>query len=292
MGFGAKAAGMDPVTSTQPGQGIEGLAKDGRLSPRRERLQTEPALEYWTQGTADAAPAPLLIVVHGISRCPRTQIERFGPIARRHGFAVAAPYFAEGDWDDFQRLGRRGRGARADLALLRLISRLQADGIATREVFLFGYSGGGQFAHRFAMAHPDDVRATVVAAPGWYTFPDPALAYPRGLRVGDELPGVSMSPADLLRVPMRVVVGALDIERDQSLRSSARIIGQQGKHRLERATRWVDAMNRAATRRRLPAPVDLRILHDTGHSFEASMDAGLGELVFDFVVRHREGTAQ
>jgi poly(3-hydroxybutyrate) depolymerase len=40
---------------------------------------------------------------------------------------------------------------------------------------LSGYSGGGQFVHRFMLVHPGRVARVAVGAAGWYTFPDPAL---------------------------------------------------------------------------------------------------------------------
>ena len=45
-------------------------------------------------------------------------------------------------------------------------------------VDLVGFSGGAQFAHRFAMLYPGCVRRVVVAAAGWYTYIDPSRPFP------------------------------------------------------------------------------------------------------------------
>ena len=45
----------------------------------------------------------------------------------------------------------------------------ECTGIDTRRINLFGFSGGAQFAHRYAMAHPGSVNALVLTAPGWFT---------------------------------------------------------------------------------------------------------------------------
>ena len=83
--------------------------------------------------------------------------------------------------------------------------------------YLTGYSGGAQFAHRYAFAYPRRVAALAVCAAGWYTFPDPGLVYPHGLRLGGRLPGVTFNPAAILRVPAVAFVGARDTEGNPSV---------------------------------------------------------------------------
>jgi poly(3-hydroxybutyrate) depolymerase len=257
-----------------------------------------PPLDYYLFVPVDASrDAPLLVTIHGISRNAREHAESFAPFAARHGFAVVAPLFDEDGYDDYQRLGRRGRGPRADAALEHLIDDLERRRVASREVFLFGYSGGGQFVHRYVMAHPERVRAAIVASAGWYTFPDPSVDYPYGIRLDADLPGVRLLPEAFLRVPMLVVVGDDDRERDESLRQSSALDRQQGRTRVERAKRWVRAMRTEAEERGMRPRVELALLEGAGHSFEESMQAGLGELVADYLIRWRSplgrsGTAQ
>ncbi len=246
------------------------------------------SLDYFLFVPADAPrDAPLLVTIHGISRNAREHAESFAPLAARYGFIVVAPRFEEGRYDDYQRLGRRGRGPRADAALDHLIDELERRGLASGELFLFGYSGGAQFVHRYVMAHPERVRAGIVASAGWYTFPDPTVDYPYGIRLDAELPDVRLRPEAFLRVPMLAVVGDDDRERDESLRRSAALDRQQGKNRVERAKRWVRAMRTAARERDMHPRVDLALLEDAGHSFEESMQAGLGERVFGYLSRWR-----
>lgn len=275
----------------EPGPAATRAATD-RAAFRREIVEASRTrgspLDYFLFVPAGASPdLPLLVAIHGISRNAREQAALFSPLATRNGFSVLAPRFDEDEYRDYQRLGRPGRGRRADAALDSLLAELQRTGVASREIFLFGYSGGGQFVHRYGMAHPERVRGVIVAAAGWYTFPDPSLDYPYGIRVDAELPGVHLRPKDFLRVPMLAVVGDDDRDRDESLRRSRALDRQQGRNRVERARRWVRAMRTAAREREMHPRVELATLDGAGHSFEESMRAGLGELVVDYLNRWR-----
>ncbi|MFO0688298.1 MAG: hypothetical protein U0900_06295 [Myxococcota bacterium] len=227
--------------------------------------------------------AALVVAVHGISRNALEQMASFSALAAERGFVLMAPCFDTPADEDYQRLGRRGRGRRADLALDDAIRRLGEERkIELGARYLFGYSGGGQFVHRYLMSHPERVTAAVVAAAGWYTMPDATQAYPHGLRVGGALAGVRMEPASFLRVPLLVAVGELDVDRDRSVRTTTKLDASQGEDRIERAKRWVTAMQAAARTRSLPARHELVILEGAGHSFSDCVEAGLARSTFDF----------
>lgn len=227
--------------------------------------------------------AALVVAVHGISRNALEQMAAFGRMAHERGHVLLAPLFDTDEDEDFQRLGRRGRGRRADLVLEAAIEGLSASAkIRFDRRYLFGFSGGGQLVHRYLMARPERVTAAVVAAAGWYTFPDPAEAYPMGLRIGGALAGIRMEPSEFLRVPVRVIVGSRDTERDDAVRTSEKLDERQGAHRLARARNWITAMRAAARSRQIPARHDLEILEGPGHSFENCVEAGLARSTFEF----------
>ena len=151
---------------------------------------------------------PLLVCVHGISRNAEEHLRGFAPIAAAHGVAVMAPVFAPVPFPDYQRLGRQGKGLRADIVLQSMLQRLARQvGLAADRIYLFGHSGGAQFVHRYAMAYPAQVARYVVSAAGWYTLPDPTLAYPFGTGTNAGLPGIAFDPPAFLRVPGAVLVG-------------------------------------------------------------------------------------
>ena len=241
----------------------------------------EPAHEYfvYVPATADVG-APLFVGVHGISRNAEELARRFAPYCDRRGAVMVAPYFSQGHSTDYQRLGRSGRGPRADLALNAILDEAALlTGAAVARVHLFGFSGGAPFAHRYAMAYPPRVAAAAVAAAGWYTFPDTRRRFPYGVRASRELPGVRFDPEEFLRVPITALVGGRDTSTDD-LRSTRRA-SRQGQDRVERARNWVEAMRAAARSFHLEPRVSLEVIPDGDHSYAGLMDGGrLGDRVF------------
>ena len=235
----------------------------------------------------DDPRSPLVVAVHGIARQSRMTLGCFADQASARGYGVLAPHFEEGRFDDFQRLGRRGRGERADLALLDTIDRLSgrvagSDPASAPRVFLVGYSAGAQFAHRFMMAHPERVLGVASLSAGWYTLPDPRRAYPLGMRTDGSLPGVRFEPSRFLRIPTLVAVGSSDTDQDEGLRRSRRVVRTQGSNRVERAHRWTEAMSEIAREQSTPSRVRFLELDGAGHSLGECVRAGIDKVAFDF----------
>jgi pimeloyl-ACP methyl ester carboxylesterase len=253
----------------------------------RGRTHDDFALDYLSYCPATARDdAPLLVAVHGYTRNASEQIERFIPLCEAAGVVLAAPHFDARRYSDYQRLGLRGK--RADYAIDALIAELRLSlGMLLGRVALFGFSGGGQFVHRTVMAHPNRFTSAAIAAPGWYTFPSREHAYPLGIRSTRRRLGLRMRPEAFLRVPLLVAVGERDDdERAENLRRERALDAQQGTSRLERATRWVSAMQAAATAHGCAPRVRLALIPNAAHSFADCMDNGLGELVLAQVGAH------
>lgn len=216
------------------------------------------------------ADAPALVAVHGIQRGARDIAAAFGGAAAAAGQVVIAPLFDKAGWPSYQRVVLKGR---ADLALLALLDELAHEGLAgTRRFGLFGYSGGAQFAHRFAMLYPHRIERLIAAAAGWYTMPDAATAFPAGLGAepGRRLPWgprLATGLGAFLQLPVTVLIGERDRFVDASTRSTPALDRQQGPHRRARAERWVEALEAAARARRLAPRVALRELPGCGHDF-------------------------
>ncbi|WEX78896.1 hypothetical protein PYH37_003841 [Sinorhizobium numidicum] len=232
------------------------------------------------------ASVPPLLALHGISRAANALSTAFAPLTAAAGRVLIVPRFPPGDWPVFQRIG----GARPDKPVLALLARLQAMGLAdTRKVDLFGFSGGAQLAHRFAMLYPQHVAALHVAAAGWYCLPDDSVPFPMGLRTEANMvpPGESdiagLMLAQLsafLKLPLRIYVGEDDRLRDPALRRDRRIDALQGRDRVARAHAFAAAFKSAAHARGIVPTLSFTVLPGCGHDFpQCAQAAGLAAQV-------------
>ena len=125
-----------------------------------------------------------LVVVHGSDFRHELVCRYFGALADETGCVVLAPRFAPSgianpDPDGFKFL--RSSHAAYDRVLLDMVDAVgEQFGCARERFFLFGFSGGAQFAHRFLYVHPTRLHAVSIAAPGMVTVIDPG----RGAWVG------------------------------------------------------------------------------------------------------------
>jgi pimeloyl-ACP methyl ester carboxylesterase len=243
---------------------------------RRRRAVSDRSIRYVHYAPQSVRRSDLVLVtVHGISRNADEHAAAFQSIADRLGCHLIAPQFDRDSFRDFQLLGLSGRGRRADHALEAALADLRRFGVdADARLVLTGYSGGAQFAHRYAMAHPRRVALLLIAAAGWYTMPDAELPFPRGCGLGADA-GTTLDPAALLRLPVLVTVGDGDIERDPGLRCDAWIDRDQGLTRVERARAWVTRLASEARRRDLTPRCRLELVAGAGHDFTAMVAAGM-----------------
>ncbi|MEA3363687.1 MAG: hypothetical protein U9Q61_10535 [Thermodesulfobacteriota bacterium] len=234
---------------------------------------------------AEYSRTSLFVSIHGVKRMAKEHADAFATFAERYGVVLVAPVFPADRFPDYQRLGVNKKSLRADHALHDIfeeVSMLTA--INTDQLFMFGYSGGGQFVHRYAMAYPEKVKRIVVAAPGWYTFPDQERKYPYGIAKTRKISGHGFDPARFLTIPSCVVVGENDTHRDNELRKGNKIDRQQGENRLERGKSWIRVMKKCAETYHLDTEFNFQVLPDSGHSFLKCMDrGGMGKLVFEFL---------
>ncbi len=244
-------------------------------------------MEAWFQAAhAPGRPSGTLVAVHGIARDALEQAVAWGDFARTHGLALVAPRFPHATHPAYQRLGSGpGPGKdRSDEVLVRLLAWLETEGCAVpRPWYFFGHSGGAQFAHRFALFHPSSVDGLLLSSAGWYTLPDNSSPFPHGLGAGFRRVSAGQLRA-FLSIPTLVTVGALDVERDRSLRRDPRLDDVQGRDRVARARSWVQAMRRSAmTWGCSSSRIALAELPGAGHAFRDCLASGLHEVTARFL---------
>lgn len=226
-----------------------------------------------SHGPSEAPVRRVLVAVHGISRNAEAHA-RWLRGAVGDDVAVVAPCFEAATFPHYQRLGLDLEEPRADLWFDEAIADYAAQrGVDIGRFDLFGFSGGAQFAHRFAMLNPHRVRSLHLASAGYYTFPDPEIVWPRGLRRLSVADQIRQNLNFFLRLPINVYVGAEDVERDGALRKGPRIDAHQGETRLARARNWTAEI--AARQTALgAAPAKLIELAGVGHDFDAAAAHG------------------
>ena len=264
-----------PIPRRAVNAGLAGLLVGSATSPLRAAAKgarvtviSYGPLQAWcfVPAELDSARAPM-VAVHGISRNAIEHLEAFSPYASQTGRMLIAPLFSQERFDGYQRLDQGT--IRADDALIGLTAKLGWHyGLTHQQFDLFGFSGGAQFAHRFALHHPQLVDRLIVASAGWYTFPSKRRKYPNGLRTPDAADGVLVKNlSQFLRLPILTLVGIRDTKRDSSLRTGSRLDQEQGRHRLERAEQWVQALKGTADGLGINADVSLKLMAKCGHDF-------------------------
>jgi predicted peptidase len=146
--------------------------------------------------------APLVVMQHGTARTAANYRDHLRPFA---------DLIDPDDLHNFKFL--EFQGIRFDLALLAIVDevaeRFPVDG---GRFYLHGFSGGGQFAHRFAYVHPKRLAGLSIGAPGRITELDDSLPWWLGTHGVEERFGHPVDVDALRRVPVQMVVGADDIE--------------------------------------------------------------------------------
>jgi pimeloyl-ACP methyl ester carboxylesterase len=159
--------------------------------------------EYW-----------LIVVVHGTERDAAGYRSRYAKFAEDHDAIVLAPLFAantqqSNDLENYKLIDFQN--TRYDLVLLSMVDEIASKyRLRDSRFLMFGFSGGGHFAHRFLYLHPHRLLGVSIGAPGVVTLLDDKSDWWIGVR--DVLPrfGVKMNLPAMRKVPVQMVVGAND----------------------------------------------------------------------------------
>ncbi|KAI0837110.1 alpha/beta-hydrolase [Hypoxylon sp. FL0890] len=191
------------------------LASDPRVS---YALYVPPQYYDSHDGRIDSARAklPLLVSVHGTRRY-LYDIEDLAPFAEATPCAILTPLFPTGldgpdDVDSYKQI--RTKTLRSDLALLSMLDEVVVrwPEVDTEKIFLMGFSGGGQFAHRFLYLYPERLAAVSVGAPGRTTVLDDQRNWPAGTKDAGSLFGKPINRDVIKGVPIQLVVGDQDVK--------------------------------------------------------------------------------
>lgn len=159
---------------------------------------------------------PLTVLVHGSTRDVDMLRHQFVDFAEEHQTILLAPLFPcgieePGDMHNYKRIAYRG--IRYDLILLAMVEEVATTyRLDSGRFLLHGFSGGGQFAHRFFYLHPERLSAVSIGAPGVVTLLDPDKPWWVGTGGAAQVFGRDPDLAEMRKVPVQMVIGGDDIE--------------------------------------------------------------------------------
>jgi len=142
----------------------------GTFGAQKRTLRSDPSQVYYLYLPEAYTPDrrwPVMVSVHPSEGDGRSLLLTWEPHADRDGFVLISPTFPPG----YNRLA-----GGEDEKMLAILREVGEEVPLEERVFLVGFSGGGQFAHRFAFRHPERVLGVSVMSAGQYDPPPEAGA--------------------------------------------------------------------------------------------------------------------
>ncbi len=217
---------------------------------------------------------PLVVLVHGTERGPHYYLDRNSEFAEENDVILLAPLFPVGthggkDLENYKLI--EYKGTRYDLILLSMVdevrSKYRIDG---DRFYLFGFSGGGHFSHRFFYLHPHRLNAVSIGAPGMVTFIDDDSDWWVGTQNIYWKFNARMNPDAMRAVPVHMVIGAEDLEswEDEIEKDSPYYMGEDvpgASYNSAGANRQERMKNLKANFEEHGISVEMEIVPDAGH---------------------------
>jgi poly(3-hydroxybutyrate) depolymerase len=236
--------------------------------------------------------APVVVVMHGVTRAADQYIASWMPAAERRGFLLIVPEFSRTHFPKARQynLGNMRKGGRllprtdwTFTVVETLVDHVLARVGSTRTRFaLYGHSAGAQFVHRYVM-FTGGARLTgaVAANSGWYTLPTEAFAFPYGVA---DAPHLFQTLPGAYATPLTLMLGSDDTDADDpDLRRTAEAMAQ-GPHRLARGRTFHETCRTDAAARQLPFTWSLHEVPGLGHN-----DRDTAEIAFDLLLPGASG---
>ena len=227
---------------------------------------------YLPSKAAARQPLQVIVALHGMGWDGSSFAAPLVAQAERNGWMLVAPTFRYGDWRDPEQVRRDDAAFLPQLKTL--IDTLPGrTGLQTRSrVLLYGFSRGGQLAHRFAIFYPRSVLGVASFSCGTFTLPytnampqaqNLPVSFPYGASDVDRYTGQAFDLDGLRQVSFMVGVGAND--------NAAGDLPPQwdhlGTNRLERAQSYHRALAG------LGIPAQMAVFPNVGHSENDEMRA-------------------
>lgn len=228
----------------------------------------------------------ILFIMHGVSRSAESYLNDWLPLAEGRDVVLIAPQFSKDFYEEYIYLMKTNKKGRAvtDQSLdisgsLGLMfdfykSKLNLKTIVFR---VYGHSGGSQFVHRYLLlSNETRVEKAVMANAGFYTFADPSISFPYGIK------GMNVSDQRLewvLRLKGAILLGDQDNDPKHHSLPSARKARKQGKHRFERGTNFFNDLINLGVKENMPFRWRYQVVPNVAHD-----NAGMSKAAAEFLL--------
>lgn len=171
---------------------------------------------YVPESFARDKNAPLVVIVHGTGRMVCEYRNAYTDFAEKTGSVILLPLFPAGiidplDLHNYKRI--LYKDIRYDLILLSMVKEAGENlGTTWDKFYLQGFSGGGQFVHRFFYLHPQRLNAVSIGAPGNVTLLDDDRFWWVGGGDFKEKFGWSPDISAMSQVAVHMIVGQQDTD--------------------------------------------------------------------------------
>lgn len=219
-------------------------------------------------------PLRVLVVLHGMGGQGAPFSQTLIAEADKNNWLIVAPTLPYRDYMDLTKL------TEDDLTLTKMMADT-LDGLPKRlnlklrqRALVYGFSRGGQLAHRFALMYPEHVGSVVTMSAGSYTLPQEIkntdkgpqrLPFPFGIGDLEKLTGHPLAISNFKRVSFWIGVGDKDNCATDVPRAFDPYIGD---NRIERARKFEEALRTQGIN------VRLVIFPNVGHEITTEMRQG------------------
>ena len=228
----------------------------------------------------------ILFIMHGVSRSAESYLNDWLPLVEGRDVVVIAPRFPQDFYEEYVYLMKTNKKGRpvADKSIdisdsLGLMfdfykSKLN---LKTNTFRVYGHSGGSQFVHRYLLlSNETRVEKAAMANAGFYTFADPSISFPYGIK------GMNVSDQRLewvLRLKGAILLGDQDNDPKHHSLPSTRKARKQGKHRFERGTNFFNDLINLGVKENMPFRWRYQVVPNVAHD-----NAGMSKAAAEFLL--------
>jgi len=232
--------------------------------------------------------AKVLFVMHGNSRNAEGYWKTMLPYAKAHQFLLIVPEFSKmyfpssRDYHQGGMFTKEGDAVEKKYWAFSLIEPLfdymkAQTGNTSQDYYLYGFSAGSQFVHRFLMFQPQNrVSRAIAGSAGTYTMPDLSVKYAYGLK------NTNVRPQDLsgmLQKDVILLVGDADTVLSRADLVKTPVANKQGRDRVERGQEFYKRTKTLAEELKIPFGWKFALVPGAGHS-QSQMASTVAEILF------------